>query len=156
MNPSDLGKTRVRFCKLHRKCHPGLVPGIHLSLCSGACRCLDPGNERRDDNVGSDMSVAEQPRKPRAFDPHDPSIVEEPSAPAEPEAVVGEAAAPLADEKGTSRPTLADLGQRGLRWGALLFSALAGAAALGAAAWFDSRSSAACATNASAISSLYR
>ena len=53
------------------------------------------------------MSMTEEPRKPRAFDPHDPSIVEEPSAPAEPEAVVGEAAAPLADEKGTSRPTLA-------------------------------------------------
>ena len=35
-----------------------------------------------------------------------------------------------------SRPTLADLGQRGLRWGALLVSALAGAAVLGAAAWF--------------------
>ena len=33
----------------------------------------------------------------------------------------------------SSRPTLADLGQRGLRWGTLLVSALAGAAALGAA-----------------------
>ena len=40
------------------------------------------------------------------------------------------AAEPLA------RPTLADLGERGLRWGTLLVSALAGAALLGAAAWF--------------------
>jgi putative membrane protein len=35
-----------------------------------------------------------------------------------------------------ARPTLADLGQRGLRWGTVLVSALAGAAVLGAAAWF--------------------
>ena len=35
-----------------------------------------------------------------------------------------------------ARPTLADLGERGLRWGTLLVSALAGAAALGIAAWF--------------------
>ena len=35
-----------------------------------------------------------------------------------------------------ARPTLADLGQRGLRWGTLLVSALAGAALLGAGAWF--------------------
>jgi putative membrane protein len=82
------------------------------------------------------MSVAEEPRQPRAFDPDDPSIVEEPVAAAEPEAVVADAAAPTAEAAGLFRPTLADLGQRGLRWGALLVSALAGAAALGVAAWF--------------------
>ena len=82
------------------------------------------------------MSVASEPRTPRAFDPSDPSIVEEPIAAAEPEASAAEAAAPMAEAGGLTRPTLADLGQRGLRWGALLLSALAGAAALGAAAWF--------------------
>jgi putative membrane protein len=82
------------------------------------------------------MSVTQEPRQPRAFDPGDPSIVEEPIAAVEPEAAAAEAAAPMADAQGASRPTLADLGQRGLRWGALLASALAGAAALGAAAWF--------------------
>ena len=82
------------------------------------------------------MSVTSEPRKPRAFDPDDPSVVEEPIAVAEPEAGPGEAATPTAEAGGLSRPTLADLGQRGLRWGALLASTLAGAAALGAAAWF--------------------
>src|SRR4029077_17209327 len=81
------------------------------------------------------MSVASEPRKPRAFDPDDPSVVEEPAAAAEPQAAAAEAAA-TADDSGLARPTLADLGQRGLRWGALLLSALAGAAVLGAAAWF--------------------
>ena len=81
------------------------------------------------------MSVASEPRKPRAFDPNDPSVVEEPAAAAEPEAAAAETA-PAADDSGLARPTLADLGQRGLRWGALLLSALAGAAVLGAAAWF--------------------
>ena len=81
------------------------------------------------------MSVASEPRKPRAFDSDDPSIVEEPVAAAELEAAAAEAA-PTADDSGLARPTLADLGQRGLRWGTLLLSALAGAAVLGAAAWF--------------------
>jgi len=82
------------------------------------------------------MSVVQEPRQPRAFEPDDPSVVEEPLVAAEPEAVAAETVAPLVDDRGLSRPTLADLGQRGMRWGALLFSALAGAAALGAAAWF--------------------
>ena len=82
------------------------------------------------------MSVTQEPRQPRAFDPGDPSIVEEPIAAAEPEASAAEAAAPTAEAASLSRPTLADLGRRGLRWGALLASALAGAAALGIAAWF--------------------
>src|SRR5262245_14264821 len=83
------------------------------------------------------MSVAQEPRQPRAFDPGDPSIVEEPIGTADPGDVAPEAATPAAEPSGgTVRPTLADLGQRGLRWGALLVSALAGAAALGIAAWF--------------------
>ncbi len=75
-----------------------------------------------------------EPRKPRVFDPGDPAIVEEPPASAEANADVQAAATPDANQ--TVRPTLADLGQRGLRWGTLLASALAGAALLGAGAWF--------------------
>jgi putative membrane protein len=82
------------------------------------------------------MSANSETRQPRAFDPDDPSIVEEPLATAEPETAAAEAAAPTTEPGGLSRPTLADLGQRGLRWGALLISALTGAAALGIAAWF--------------------
>ncbi len=81
------------------------------------------------------MSGTLEPRQPRVFDPDDPSVVEEPVAVVESEAAAA-GAAPTADDSGVSRPTLADLGQRGLRWGTLLLSALAGAAALGAAAWF--------------------
>ena len=73
-------------------------------------------------------------RKPRAFDPGDPAIVEEPAASAEPDADMQAAA--TTDGNRTVRPTLADLGQRGLRWGMVLASALAGAALLGAGAWF--------------------
>jgi putative membrane protein len=75
-----------------------------------------------------------EPRKPRVFDPGDPAIVEEPPASAEANADAQAAATPDANQ--TVRPTLADLGQRGLRWGTLLVSALAGAALLGAGAWF--------------------
>jgi putative membrane protein len=75
-----------------------------------------------------------EPRKPRVFDPGDPAIVEEPPASAEPNADAQAAATPDANQ--TVRPTLADLGQRGLRWGMVLASALAGAALLGAGAWF--------------------
>ena len=82
------------------------------------------------------MSAAFEPRKPRVFDANDPAIVEEPQASAEPGADPQEMTAPDADQRQTVQPTLADLGQRGLRWGMLLASALAGAALLGAGAWF--------------------
>ncbi len=75
-------------------------------------------------------------RKPRVFDPGDPAIVEEPPASAGTDADMQEAAARAADSGQTVRPTLADLGQRGLRWGMVLASALAGAALLGIGAWF--------------------
>jgi putative membrane protein len=80
------------------------------------------------------MSAAE-PRKPHVFDPGDPAVVEEPPASAEDYAEAP--TAPLdVDTAQTVRPTLSDLGQRGLRWGGILVSALAGAAVLGACAWF--------------------
>ncbi len=72
-------------------------------------------------------------RKPQAFAADDPALVAEPV----PEASAGDdiGAAPVPDTP-LARPTLADLGARGLRWGLLLVSALAGAAFLGVVAWF--------------------
>jgi putative membrane protein len=76
------------------------------------------------------MSAA--PRQPRVFAPDDPDLVVDASrdvdgAPAQ--TAAGEA------EADATRPTLAELGRRGLRWGAVLVSALAGAAMLSLAAW---------------------
>ncbi len=80
------------------------------------------------------MNAPSEPRRPQAFDPDDPAIVAEPEPPA------ADAPRPGAEGEASqppfARPTLADLGRRGLRWGALLVSALAGAALLGATAWF--------------------
>src|SRR5262249_11721752 len=83
------------------------------------------------------MNTAAEPRQPRAFDPADPSLIEEPLAEEplgerEPEAGFGE----QAEAQSLARPTQADLAQRGLRWGAVLICALAGAAALGLGASF--------------------
>jgi putative membrane protein len=81
------------------------------------------------------MSATADPRQPRAFSPDDPALVIEPAAPEQDTPDAGPAPPPAA-EAGVIRPTLGDLGRRGLRWGALLAGALAGAATLGAAAWF--------------------
>lgn len=75
------------------------------------------------------------PRPPRVFAPDDPDLVVDAGSdidgvPAD--TVAGEAAAV---DAGVTRPTLAELGRRGLRWGAVLVSALAGAAALSLLAW---------------------
>jgi putative membrane protein len=78
--------------------------------------------------------MSAEPRKPRVFDPTDPAIVEEPAPRAE--ADLGVSPPPEADAQPTVRPTLADLGQRGLKWGTILAAALAGAAFLGLCAWF--------------------
>jgi putative membrane protein len=77
------------------------------------------------------MSGPDEPRKPRVFDASDPSLVVE----AEPAIDAGPAAQPVTPHAQLARPTLADLGRRGLRWGALLAFSITGAAALGAAAW---------------------
>jgi putative membrane protein len=81
------------------------------------------------------MTDTREPRRPQVFAPDDPVLVSEP----EPAADIG---ADFADP-GTAgapqplvRPTLADLSERGLRWGTLLVSALGGAALLGICAWF--------------------
>ncbi|MBO0741675.1 MAG: TIGR01620 family protein [Hyphomicrobiaceae bacterium] len=82
------------------------------------------------------MNSPAETRQPRAFDPSDVSLIEEPLTDPEPQAVAKEPTQPTADTQGLARPTLTDLTARGLRWGAVLISALAGAAALGASAWF--------------------
>ena len=79
------------------------------------------------------MSGAPEPRKPRVFEPDDPALVSEP--PPDTEAGMNAGAPPAANAP-LARPTLADIGERGLRWGTLLAGALAGAALLGMAAWF--------------------
>src|SRR6478752_3197713 len=79
-------------------------------------------------NRDTSMTYTSEPRRPQAFAADDPSLVSEPP----PEAAAGVAA----PDASLARPTLADLGERGLRWGSLLVSALAGAALLGAGAWF--------------------
>jgi putative membrane protein len=81
------------------------------------------------------MSAA--PRQPRVFSPDDPDLVVDASpdiASPDTDGAPGEDAATGA-ESGASRPTLAELGRRGMRWGAVLVSALAGAAALSLMAW---------------------
>jgi putative membrane protein len=78
--------------------------------------------------------MSAEPRKPRVFDPADPAIVEE--TPPRAEADLGVSPPSEADAQPTVRPTLADLGQRGLKWGTILAAALAGAAFLGLCAWF--------------------
>jgi putative membrane protein len=86
------------------------------------------------------MSAASEPRHPRVFAADDPALVMEASP--ESQAGAGGEASPAAKPE-LARPTLGELGRRGLRWGALLAAALAGAASLGLAVWFASFVSAA-------------
>jgi putative membrane protein len=81
-------------------------------------------------------SSATEPRQPRAFDPSDRSLIEEPLTDREPDAAAKEDTQPSGDAQGLARPTFTDLTERGLRWGGVLICALAGAAALGASASF--------------------
>ena len=82
------------------------------------------------------MNSPAEPRQPRAFDPSDANLIEEPLTDREPQAVAEDCAQPTPEPQDLARPTLGDLTQRGLRWGAMLICALAGAAALGASASF--------------------
>jgi putative membrane protein len=80
------------------------------------------------------MSASSEPRQPRVFAADDPALIVESDADAQLDGVSDAAAA--ASRPDLARPTLAEFGRRGLRWGALLAAALAGAALLGLAAWF--------------------
>src|SRR5690349_23089199 len=81
------------------------------------------------------MSHASPPRSPRLFNPDDPLLRQEPM-PSEP---APNRTSPAADapptEAAMARPTLADLGARGWRWGTVFISAAAGATVLAATAW---------------------
>lgn len=76
--------------------------------------------------------MSTEPRQPRFFKVDDPALVTEPDPVLPREEPAGEEP----DTTVLARPTLAEIGQRGLRWGTLLLMALAGAASLGLAAWF--------------------
>jgi putative membrane protein len=73
------------------------------------------------------------PRQPRVFDPDDPDLVVDSSP--DIESVPGEDAGSAASDARVTRPTLAELGRRGMRWGVVLAAALTGAAVLSLAAW---------------------
>ena len=72
-----------------------------------------------------------EPREPRVFRVDDPALVPEREPP--PEVSLPE---DTAERQPDVRPTLSDITSRGLRWGYVLASSLAGAMALGVAAWF--------------------
>jgi len=81
------------------------------------------------------MSHASPPRSPRLFNPDDPLLRQQPG-PAELTANRAPAAAEAPPtEAGMARPTLANLGRRGWRWGTVFVSAVAGATVLTATAW---------------------
>ncbi|MBX9589177.1 MAG: TIGR01620 family protein [Hyphomonadaceae bacterium] len=75
--------------------------------------------------------MSAEPRQPRAFKVDDPALVTEPEPDPAPRASPNDT-----QDTAVARPTLADMGRRGARWGALLIAALTGAAVLGLAAWF--------------------
>lgn len=75
-----------------------------------------------------------EPRQPRAFAADDPALIVE--ADADPQTDVAEEERAATNQPDLARPTLAELGRRGLRWGALLAASLAGVTLLGLAAWF--------------------
>jgi putative membrane protein len=81
------------------------------------------------------MNAASDPRQPRVFAPDDPALIAEEGA-ADAQAEAGGEAAGAAGQPDVARPTLRELGRRGLRWGAVLAAALAGAVVLGLAASF--------------------
>ena len=78
--------------------------------------------------------MSDPPRQPRVFAPDDPDLVVD-ASPDIDAAPVGGEAAPDASGASLARPTLAEIGRRGLSWGAVLAAALAGAASLSLVAW---------------------
>lgn len=79
------------------------------------------------------MSSSRERREPLFFSPDDPAVLVEPVPHAEPSPDLPE---DVADDAGLVQPTLSDIGRRGLRWGALLATALTGAMTLALGAWF--------------------
>jgi putative membrane protein len=79
------------------------------------------------------MTASRNPRKPRAFRPNDPSLALLEADPAPSAAPEARATPPQEGKAGL--PTSADI-SRGVRWGAIVASALAALAALAVAAWY--------------------
>jgi putative membrane protein len=75
------------------------------------------------------------PRPPQLFDTDDPQLIEEPVVRERGAHRDGAMLREEAEAGEVVRPTLADLSAHRWRWGALFLSSIAGAAALGAAAW---------------------
>ena len=80
------------------------------------------------------MSRTSGPRQPQLFSTDDPKLSAQ-TGPAELALQQPTSTVPPGNEDGVLRPTLADLGGRGWRWGGLCLAAVAGAAALAASAW---------------------
>jgi putative membrane protein len=78
--------------------------------------------------------MSDPPRQPRVFAPDDPDLIVD-ASPDIDSAPRDRAAAPDATGGNVARPTLAEIGRRGLRWGVVLAMALAGAASLSLVAW---------------------
>jgi putative membrane protein len=76
--------------------------------------------------------MSDPPRRPQVFSADDPNVVVDASADARTDAD-GDAVAASGTPR--PRPGLAQIGNRGLRWGWVLVTALAGAAALSGAVW---------------------
>jgi putative membrane protein len=81
------------------------------------------------------MTSSSPPRQPRVFAPDDPDLVVDAQPEVDGPAIADDTAAAGATDPGLARPTLSDLGRRGLRWGAVLAAALAAAATLSLVAW---------------------
>jgi putative membrane protein len=76
--------------------------------------------------------MSDPPRRPQVFAPDDPSLVADPAHDAQ-AAVDGDAASGA--DAPRARSSLAGIGRRGLSWGWVLVTALAGAACLSLLAW---------------------
>jgi putative membrane protein len=77
--------------------------------------------------------MSNTPRQPRVFSADDPSLVVD-EVPADAD-ISTDGAEAIAEATPPVRPSLAEISRRGLRWGSVLVSALAGAAALSLVAW---------------------
>jgi putative membrane protein len=83
------------------------------------------------------MTIDLNTRRPRAFAPDDPALNQaaEVAAAATPEAPLAARKARQATARTSVRPTFADL-SRGIRWGAVLLSSVAGLVAMATVLWF--------------------
>lgn len=79
------------------------------------------------------MTSTSDPRRPRAFSPSEAEVIEPATAPEEPTTAGGPPRAPL--PTGLRMPGVGDVG-RGIRWGAILLSAMGTLASIAFGIWF--------------------